>query len=48
VPAKPLPSAPPSEESSLDKLFGWLASPTASDRPLPVEGWRYPASDSKN
>src|ERR1700730_17207033 len=48
VPAKPLPSAPPSEESSLDKLFGWLASPTASDSPLPVEGWRYPASDSKN
>jgi membrane peptidoglycan carboxypeptidase len=47
VPAKPLPSAPPSEESSLDELFGWLASPT-SDSPLPVGGWRYPASDSKN
>jgi len=48
TPVKPLPSAPVSEESPLDKLFGWLASPTTSAGALPIENWRYPASDSKN
>jgi len=48
VPPKSLASAPPSEESPLDKLFGWLARDTPSSGVLPVEQWRYPASDSKN
>jgi penicillin-binding protein 1A len=48
MPFKPLPSAPQSEESPLDKLFGWLASSSTSSGALPVENWRYPASDSKN
>ena len=47
TPVKPLPSVPSAEESPLDKLFGWLASPTTSPGALPVESWRYP-SDSKN
>jgi penicillin-binding protein 1A len=48
VPPKSLASAPPSEESPLDKLFGWLARDTPPSGVLPVEQWRYPASDSKN
>ena len=48
TPVKPLPSAPLSEESPIDKLFGWLASPTTSAGALPIENWRYPGSDSKN
>src|SRR5204862_3322289 len=41
IPVKPLPSAPPAEESPLDKLFGWLAPITPPTSPLPVEGCRY-------
>jgi penicillin-binding protein 1A len=48
VPPKSLASAPPSEESPLDKLFGWLARDTPPSGVLPIEQWRYPASDSKN
>jgi penicillin-binding protein 1A len=48
VPPKPLASAPPSENSPLDKLSGWLAPDTPPSGVLPVEQWRYPGSDSKN
>ena len=42
TPVKPLPSAPPSEESPIDKLLGWL-SPNTPSTPLPPESRHNPA-----
>jgi penicillin-binding protein 1A len=42
MPVKPLPSPPPSEESAIDRLLGWLA-PSAPPTPLLPESWHNPA-----
>jgi penicillin-binding protein 1A len=40
---KPLPSAPPSEESPIDRLLGWLAPSAPPPTPLVPDSWRYPS-----
>src|SRR5438067_2864760 len=48
MPVKPLPTAPSSEESPLDKLLGWLAPSTPPPDPLAVEAWRYPVPQRRD
>jgi hypothetical protein len=43
MPARPLPSAPATEDTALDRLFGWFSGPTApTPAALPVDPGRYP------
>ncbi|HEV8033139.1 MAG TPA: PBP1A family penicillin-binding protein [Stellaceae bacterium] len=43
MPVRPLPSAPATEDTALDRLFGWFSGPTApTPAALPVDPGRYP------